>query len=157
MRGVLLVLITLLMTGCASRFQMQGVNPLLRADSPLNTEQSKGEKVFWSGRIIHIAEHPEGRQLLVLAYPHEPMNGCDIYQAPQGVFSLLVPRRFEQHLRPGLPIATVAQLGDSRKIEIDAMSLTVHQLVAEQLHVWPMPDDSPPASRFSFGIWHHHH
>lgn len=151
----LLVLILLMLTGCASgpSFDASGTDRAMTPRSAVaEQDTAKGRAVIWGGVILNIANLPDHTRLEVLAYPLDGNQKPKLGDTPLGRFIL----GYAGYLEPadyteGRLITVRGEVGGTTRGQIGETEYTYPMLTSGQVYLWPRATQQD-RSNVHFGI-----
>jgi len=159
MKRTLLVMLVLLLAGCASGpdFPTQDVNLQLRPEQAA-TPAMAGQRVLWGGLIIATHNLQDRTELEVLAYPLDNRQRPDAAEKPLGRFLAEQPGYLEPvDYAAGRLVTLTGTVGEARAGKIQDTDYVYPVVAITAIHLWPEAgaQDTEPQMHFGIGVIFH--
>lgn len=159
MKHTLIVILTLLLSACASgpKFPTQDVNLHLRPDQA-TAPGLVGQRVLWGGLIIATRNLQDHTELEVLAYPLDDRQRPDTTAQPEGRFLADRAGYLEAlDYASGRLVTLTGTVGAARAGRIQDSDYTYPLINVTAIHLWPAggAQDSDTQVHFGIGVIFH--
>lgn len=157
MHRFLLLLLTLVMTACASKppLDMRLVNRTLTPKQVVDENVIQPDQIaMWGGMILSGKNYQSHTQLEVLAYPVDEEGRPDRDGDPMGRFILSHKGYLETATyAQGRWVTTIGPIRELRTGKVGETDYHYPVLDAQQLHLWPKQRSTTgPETQFHFGL-----
>lgn len=151
-----LLLAALLLGACASgpRFDTRAYSTSpTPAEAAIDAALWQGDRVLWGGMILNSANHEDGTEIEVLAYPLAGGQRPDTSRPPIGRFIV-----FEDHYletadyAQGRLVTVAGPFTSTRDGRVGDARFTWPLVEADGLHLWPRDGGARRDPQFSIGI-----
>ncbi len=155
MKQLLILLVLLILTGCASAPKVtenaeRDIAPALAAATDIDTG---GKPLQWGGIIVETRNLAKVTELQILAYPLSASGRPDVTASPTGRFIAQHPGYLESvDYRSGRQVTATGDLTEKRVAKVGEAPYTFPILRADELVLWPEQGKRKAKPRVNFGL-----